>query len=94
MFQGQGVAFAEAGHVGAQIIDPDFLRVALVFLAAGEKEHIGFDALGVKDAGGQAQDGVQVALVHEVGADLLAVAVGKEHVVRQHHRGPGFAVRV
>jgi len=78
MFYRQEGAFAETGHVGAQVIDPNLFGVGLVFFAAGEKEHVGFDSLGVKDAGGQAQNGVQVALVHEIGTDLLAVAVGKK----------------
>ena len=88
MIMRQRGALAEAGHVGAQVVDPDFLGVALVLLATGEEQHVGLDALGVEDAGGQAQDGVQVALVHQVGADLLAVAVVKQHVVGQHHGGP------
>ena len=80
-------ALAELGHVGAQVVDPDFPGVALVRLATGEEEHIGLHALGVEDAGGQAQDGVQVALVHQVGADLPAGVALEQHVVRHHHSG-------
>ena len=60
--------------------------------AAGEKEHIGFHPLRVKDAGGQPQDGVKVAFFHQVAADLLAVAVGKENVIGQHNGSPRFSV--
>ena len=31
---------------------------------------------------------MEAALVHQVHPDLFSVAVGKEHVVRQYHRGP------
>ena len=91
MLDGQGRALAEVGHVGAHIVDPDFFCVSLVLLSAGKKQDVRLDALGVKDARRQAQDGVEVALVHQVGPDLLAVAVGKEHVVGQDHGGSGFA---
>jgi hypothetical protein len=56
-------------------------------LRPGEEQHVGLDALGVKDAGGQAQDGVQVALVHQVAADVGAHIAFKQHVVGQHHGG-------
>jgi hypothetical protein len=80
-------ALAELGHVGAHVVDPHFLGVALVGLATGEEQHIGLDALGVEDAGGQAQDGVQVALVHQVAANVGADVAFEEHVVGQHHGG-------
>ena len=35
---------------------------------------------------------MQIALVHQVTANLLAVAVGKEHIVRQHHGGTSLVV--
>jgi len=53
----EGGAFAEAGHVGSEVVDPDVFG-AVFFLqfvfgaALGEEQHVGFDALGVKDAGG------------------------------------------
>ncbi len=52
-----------------------------------EEQHIGLHALRVKDAGGQAQDGVQVALVHQVAPDVGADAGFEQHVVGQHHGG-------
>jgi len=45
-------ALAKRERVGAEIIDPHFLRVAFVGLATGEEQHVGFDTLGVEDAGG------------------------------------------
>src|SRR5690606_7688154 len=66
---------AERRGVGAKVIDPDLLGIALVRGTAGEEEDVGLDALGVEDAGRQAQDRVEVALVHEVGADLAAAAL-------------------
>jgi hypothetical protein len=38
------------GHVGAHVVEPDGLRVALVGLAAGEEEHVRLHALRVEDA--------------------------------------------
>ncbi len=46
-----------------------------------------FTPLRVEDAGGQAQDGVQVALVHQVAADVAADVALEQHVVGQHHGG-------
>jgi len=83
----EGGAFAEAGHVGAKVVDPDVFG-AVFFLqfvfgaALGEEQHIGFYALSIKDAGGQAQDGVQVALVHQVAAHVGADASFEQHVIR------------
>ena len=93
MVHRQRRAFAKAGHVGAHVIDPDVFGVILVSFAPGKKKHIGFHALGIENSGGQAQDGVQIAFIHQVGTDLLAVPVGKQHIVRQDHGRPGFAIR-
>ena len=77
----------ELRHVGAQVVDPHFLGVAFVFLTTGEEQYIGLHALSVEDASGQAQDSVQVALVHEIGTDLFADVAFKEHVIWQHDGG-------
>ena len=90
----QRVGLAEGGHVRAQVVEPDFLRIALVTGAAREEQDVRLDALRVKDAGRQAQDGVEVAFFHEVAADGLAVAVSEEHVVRQDDGGARLAVRL
>ncbi len=78
-FQRGGLA--KAGHIGAQVVEPDFLGVALVAPATGEEQYIGFDALGIENAGRQAENGVQITLVHQVAADFLAVSVSKQHIV-------------
>src|SRR5690554_6166003 len=94
-------SFTKTGHVGAQVVDPDvfgavFFLVLVCRAALGEEQHVGFHALGVEDAGGQAQDGVQVALVHQVPAHVGAYAGFEQHVVWQHHGGAatGFEVTV
>ena len=92
MFGFQRGGLAKAGHIGAQVIEPNLFGVALIALAPGEEQHIGLDALSVENTGGQTEDGVQITLVHQVTADLLAVAVGKEHIVRQHHGSPGLVI--
>lgn len=89
-FQRSGLA--EAGHIGAQVVEPDFLGVAFVALAPCEEQHIGLDALGVENAGRKAENGMQSTLVHQVTADLFAVTIGKEHIVRQHHSSPSLAI--
>ena len=90
----QRVRLAEGGHVRAQVVEGDFVRVPLVARAAREEEDVRLDALRVEDARGQAQDGVEVAFLHEVAADGLAVAVGEEDVVRQDDGGARLAVRL
>src|SRR5690606_37835773 len=76
---GEGGAVAGAGHFGAQVVGPYVLCVVFVLVfvfgaALGKKQHLGFYAVGVEDAGGQAQDRVQVALVHQVAAYVGAGA--------------------
>ena len=73
----QRMRLAEGRHIRAQVVEPDFFGIAMVRLAAREEEHVRLDALRVEDARRQAQDGVQVALLHEVAADGLTVAVGE-----------------
>ena len=67
--------------------------IAFVVQTALEKEDIGLDALRVKNARGQAQHCMQVALVHKLGTDALAVAIGKQHVVRQDNSGPSAGLQ-
>ena len=86
------VRLAEGRHVRAQVVEPDFFGIALVGRAAREEEHVRLDALRIEDARRQAQDGVQVALLHEVAADGLTVAVGEQDVVGQDDGGARFAV--
>lgn len=86
------VSLAEGRHVRAQVVEPDFVRVPLVGRAARKEEHICLDALRIEDARRQTQDGVQVALLHEVAADGLTVAVGEQDVVGQDDGGARFAV--
>ena len=86
------VRLAEGRHVRAQVVEPDFVRVPLVGRAARKEEHVRLNALRVEDARRQTQDGVQVALLHEVAADGLTVAVGEQDVVGQDNGGTRFAV--
>ena len=53
-----------------------------------EEDHVRFHALAVRRecAARQAQDGVQVAILHENLEDFAGLALEKT-VVRQHHRG-------
>ncbi len=85
-------AFAEAGHVATQVVDPDvfgaiFLLLRLISGAFGEEQHVGLDTLRIEDAGRQAQDGVPVALVHQVTADISTDTGLEQHGDREHHSG-------
>ena len=92
---GQRGAFAKLGGVGTHVIDPDAVRAAGGRFAHFFKEqHIGLDTLRVKDAGGQAQNGVQAAFVHEHAANVRAYAGFKQHIVRQHHGGAATVLQV
>lgn len=83
VFSGQWCAFAEGWHVAAEVVEPDFTGVLFVCGTALEEEDVRFDALGVEDAGGESEDGVEVALVHQVLPDSPSFPVGEEHVVRE-----------
>ena len=58
--EAQRFLFEGVVDVGAIVVKPDLFSPR--FLTGGvvvEEQHIGLDAVGVEDAGGQAQDGVQ-----------------------------------
>ena len=74
--------------VRAQVVEPHTLRMHPPILwRVVEEHHVGLHALGVEDAGGQPQNGVHIAVLQQLAADLLAGAAFEEHVVGQHHRG-------
>ncbi len=61
--------------VGAQVVDPQvFGPGGFAGGFALEEQHVGFDALGVEDAGGQAQQGVHIALGQQFVSDGFARA--------------------
>src|SRR4051794_33442077 len=70
---------------GKPIIQGMRISVELVHVTTSEEQYVGFHTLSVKDAGGQTQDGVQVALVHQIGANLFADVAFEEHVIGQNH---------
>ena len=77
--------------VGAVIVVPDLFgpRVRAGF-AVVEEDHIRLDAMGIEDAGGQAQDGVQVGVLQQLAPDRLPGPALEQHVVRHDHGGaPG-----
>jgi len=66
VFGGEGVGFEGEVLVGSQVVDPEVFGPGL--FAGGfalEEEDVGFDALGVEDAGGEAEEGVDVAAFEE-----------------------------
>ena len=74
-------------QVGAQVIDPQLLRPRLFLRGfAVEELDVCLHALCVEDAGGQAQQSVNIRLLQQFAADGLARAAFKALVVWQHHR--------
>jgi hypothetical protein len=79
---GERVGLEREVLVGAQVVDPELAGPGLRGGGlAVEEEDVGLDALGVEDAGGQAQEGVDVALGEQLAADGLAGAALEEDVV-------------
>ena len=97
VFQGgeaQPVGLQGEVLVGAQIVNPEFFRPGR--LAGGfavEEEHVGLNPLGVKDARGEAQQGMDIIGGQELAADGLPGAALKEHVVGHHDGGPAIDVQ-
>ncbi len=87
VFKAQGILFQGEMDVGPEIVDPYLARPGLFGCGlVVEKDHVGLDALLVKNAGGQTQDGVQVGGGHELLAHGLAGAAFEKNVVGHHHR--------
>ena len=80
---GHRVGFLAVGN--AVLVEPDLLgRLALL-----EEQQIGADGgVGLEDAVGQADDGVQVALLHQVFLEPRLHAFAEERAVGQDHGGP------
>ncbi len=82
MVVGKRRAFAETRHIGSQIVHPHVIGTVLILCrlrhcAFGEKEHVGLHALGIKYTGRQAQNGMQMALVHQITTYLGAFTAFK-----------------
>ena len=88
----QRVRLAKGRHIGAQIIEPHGLGAVLIRFFARKEKYVGLDTLRVKNACRQAQNSVQIALIHQVDTNLFAVTVGKQHIVRQHYGSARLAV--
>ena len=68
--------------VGAVVVDPEF--PGLGFFGGGffiEEEYVGFDSLAIPDAGGEAEQGVEVEALEQAPADAFASATGFEEDV-------------
>ena len=87
----QRISFAEGGHIGAQVIEPNLMSVTFVLKTTGKEQNIGLDALSIENAGGQTKNGMQVALLHQVAADTLTITVSEQDIVRQNNRRTSLA---
>jgi len=78
----QRIGFEGDVDIGAEVVDLELLGPGI---GAGrlliEEEDVGLDALGVEDAGGQAQQRVDVARFEELAANGLAGATLEEDVI-------------
>ena len=86
---GHGMLLQCEMDVGAEIVNPDIFRLPL--WAGGaliEEKHVCLDAGLVENAGGQAENGMQIGGFQKLSADGLPRAAFKKHVVRHHHGGP------
>ena len=85
VFVGQRVSLKGEVLVGAEVVDPEICRPGCFagFLTCKE-EDVRLHALGVEDAGGQAQEGVDIAAFEEFAADGFAGAAFEEHVVGEN----------
>jgi hypothetical protein len=80
---GHGIGFL--GLRNPVFVEPDVFGL----LAFGEEEEVGADGgVGFEDAVGQADDGVEVAFLHQVFLEPGLHAFAKEGAVRQDHRRP------
>ena len=74
--------------VRAEVVDPELLRPGLLLSGlAVEEEHVGLHALRVEDAGGQAEQRVDVGLLEERATNRLPSAAFEEDVVGHDHGG-------
>ena len=74
-------------HVRAQVVNPQLFRPGrLAGRFAVEEQQVGLHALGVKDAGRQAQQGVHLAFVQQLAAHGFARPALEEHVVGHYDR--------
>ena len=71
----------------AHIIDPDFRCIILVCSPTVKEQDVGLHALGVENAGRKAQNGVEIAFIHQVTANLFACAIRKEDIIRHYDSG-------
>ena len=74
-------------YVGTQVVNPQFFRPgSFAGRLAVEEEHVGFDALGIEDAGGQAQKGMDIALMQQFPAHGFAGPAFEEDIIRHDDR--------
>ena len=69
-------------HVGPEVVDPELLGPG--FASAGpvvKEKDVCLYALGVEDARGQPQQGVDVAVVEQAFSDGFSCTAFEEHVV-------------
>ena len=83
----RGALVVEREAIGLHVVEPDVVGAAGVGLGE-EEDGCGDPSVGLKDAGGHGDDGIEFLILHEQLADLL-VGIGRaeEHAIRHDDGG-------
>ena len=78
----EGIRLESEVHVSAEVVNPHLFRPGRrAGRPAVEEEDVSLDALGVEDAGWQAQESVNVALLEEATPDRLTAALEEDRAI-------------
>ena len=78
----------------AHIINPHITGIALISSSPVKEEYIGLYARSIENARRKAQNGMEIAFIHQVTANLFACAIGKEDIIRHDDGGTGHPFSV
>ncbi len=82
-----GLALERVMDIGAVIVKPHLFGPWLgTRWLVIKKQHIRLYTLGIKNTGGQTQDGMQRCIFQQFAADGFACSALKQHVVWHYHR--------
>ena len=73
----QRIGLAEGRHFGTEIVYPYFLSIALIGSTSREEKYIGLYTLCIKDTSRKSENRMEIAFIHQVNTDILALSVSK-----------------
>lgn len=89
IFEAERLAFQGVVDVGPVVVVPDLLgRGTFARRPVVKKEDVRFHSLGVENAGGQTEDGVQFRGLHQLLPDGLPGPTFEKHIIGQNHGRP------